>query len=98
MQYARCCCSPAKGAAGEAYNVVNSQASMTIREMAEVVAREVAGGAIKVVVKPPEDIERRGYAPPSAYRLSAEKLRALGWEPHYGMAEMYRRMIASWRS
>lgn len=87
-----------RGAAGEAYNVVNPQASMTIREMAEVVAREVAGGTIEVVVRPPEDVESRGYAPPSAYRLSAEKLRALGWEPHYGMAEMYRRMIASWRS
>lgn len=87
-----------KGAAGEAYNVANPQASMTIRQMAEVVAREVAGGTIKVVVKPPGDIEGRGYAPPSTYRLSAEKLRALGWEPRYGMAEMYRRMIASWRS
>jgi len=87
-----------KGAAGEAYNVVNPRASMTIRQMAEVVAREVADGAINVVVKPPEDLDRRGYAPPSAYRLSADKLRALGWEPHYGMAEMYQRMIASWRS
>jgi UDP-glucuronate decarboxylase len=86
------------GAPGEAYNVVNPQASMTIRQMAEVVARDVAGGTINVVVKPPEDIARRGYAPPSAYRLSADKLRALGWEPRYGMAEMYQRMIASWRS
>jgi UDP-glucuronate decarboxylase len=87
-----------KGAPGEAYNVVNPQASMSIRQMAEVVARDVAGGTIRVVVKPPEDIERRGYAQPSAYRLSAEKLRALGWEPRYGMAEMYERMIACWRS
>jgi nucleoside-diphosphate-sugar epimerase len=87
-----------EGAAGEAYNVVNSQASMTIRQMAEVVARDVAGGTINVVVKPPEDIERRGYAPPSGYRLSADKLRALGWEPRYGMDEMYARMIAYWRS
>jgi UDP-glucuronate decarboxylase len=87
-----------KGAAGEAYNVANPSASMTIRQMAEVVARDVAGGAIEVVVNPPQDIERRGYGPPSAYRLSAEKLRALGWEPRYGMAEMYERMIASWRS
>jgi UDP-glucuronate decarboxylase len=86
------------GAAGEAYNVVNPQASMTIRQMAEVVAREVAGGTIQVVVRPPEDAASRGYAPPSAYRLSAEKLRALGWEAHYGMAEMYERMIAAWRS
>jgi UDP-glucuronate decarboxylase len=87
-----------KGAAGEAYNVANPQASMTIRQMAEVVAREVAGGAINVVVKTPEDIERRGYAPPSSYRLGTDKIRALGWEPRYGMAAMYRRMIASWRS
>jgi UDP-glucuronate decarboxylase len=87
-----------EAAAGEAYNVANPEASMTIRQMAEVVARDVAGGTIKVVVKPPEDVERRGYAPPSVYCLSAEKLRALGWEPRYGMAEMYRRMIADWRS
>ncbi|MGH2884213.1 MAG: NAD-dependent epimerase/dehydratase family protein [Solirubrobacteraceae bacterium] len=87
-----------KGAAGEAYNVANSQASMTIREMAEVVAREVAGGTINVVVKPPEDIASRGYAPPSSHRLATDKIRALGWEPRYGMAAMYQRMIASWRS
>jgi UDP-glucuronate decarboxylase len=87
-----------KGAAGEAYNVANPKASMTIREMAEVVAGEVAGGTIRVVVKPPEDIESRGYAPPSSYRLATDKIRALGWEPRHGMAEMYRRMIAAWRS
>jgi len=86
-----------RGAAGEAYNVANSQASMTIRQMAEVVAREVAGGSINVVVNKPEDIDSRGYAPPSSYRLATDKIRALGWEPRYGMAEMYRRMIASWR-
>ncbi len=44
------------GAAGEAYNIANPQASMTIRQMAEVVARDVAGGTIKVVVCKPEDI------------------------------------------
>jgi UDP-glucuronate decarboxylase len=87
-----------KGVAGEAYNVANPRASMTIREMAEVVAREVAGGTIGVVVKKPADIESRGYAPPSSYRLATDKIGALGWEPRYGMAEMYRRMIAAWRS
>lgn len=87
-----------KGEAGEAYNVANAQASMTIRQMAEVVARDVAGGTINVVVNPPPDLESRGYAPPSSYRLATDKIRALGWEPHYGMAEMYRRMIAFWRS
>jgi UDP-glucuronate decarboxylase len=86
------------GAGGEAYNIANPQASMTIREMAEVVARDVAGGAIKVVSRTPQDIASRGYAPPSSYRLAADKIAALGWRPRYGMADMYRRMLASWRS
>ncbi len=87
-----------KGGAGESYNVANSQASMSIREMAELVAGEVAGGTINVVVQTPSDIESRGYAPPSSYRLATGKISALGWEPRYGMAEMYQRMIAAWRS
>jgi UDP-glucuronate decarboxylase len=86
------------GAAGEAYNIANPQASMTIREMAEVVARDVAAGSINVVLRPPADIASRGYAPPSSYRLATDKIGALGWRPRYGMADMYRRMLASWRS
>jgi UDP-glucuronate decarboxylase len=86
------------GAAGEAYNIANPQASMTIRQMAELVAREVAGGTIKVVSRTPEDIASHGYAPPSSYRLATDKIAALGWRPRYGMADMYRRMLASWRS
>jgi UDP-glucuronate decarboxylase len=86
------------GAAGEAYNIANPRASMTIREMAEVVARDVAGGSIKVVVRTPQDIASRGYAPPSSYRLATDKIAGLGWQPRYGMADMYRRMLASWRS
>jgi len=85
------------GAAGEAYNVANPQASMTIREMAEVVARDVAQGAIRVIVRTPADIASRGYAPPSFHRLATEKIAALGWQPRYGMADMYRRMLAFWR-
>jgi nucleoside-diphosphate-sugar epimerase len=85
------------GAAGEAYNIANPEASMTIRQMAEVVAREVAGGTVKVVVRTPADIAGRGYAPPSSYRLATDKIAALGWQPRYGMADMYRRMLASWQ-
>ncbi len=86
-----------KGESGEAYNVANPAASMTIREMAELVADNVADGNIKVVVKIPDDIQNRGYAPESGYTLSAEKLKSLGWRPKYGLADMYRHMIADWK-
>jgi nucleoside-diphosphate-sugar epimerase len=86
-----------KGKTGEAYNVVNPAASATIREMAERVANEVCGGKIKVVVKAPEDLRARGYAPDMAYTLKADKLEALGWTPKYGLGEMYRHMLADWQ-
>jgi len=86
-----------KGKNGEAYNVVNTSASATIREMAELVADEVCGGRIKVVVNVPEDIQKRGYAPDVGYTLNADKLKALGWVPKYGLGEMYKRMLADWQ-
>jgi len=82
-----------KGENGQAYNIVNPEASMTIREMAELIADEVCGGNISVVVNVPEDIEERGYAPDVTRRLSADKIMKLGWKPKYGLAQMYGRML-----
>ncbi|MCL2188043.1 MAG: NAD(P)-dependent oxidoreductase [Defluviitaleaceae bacterium] len=86
-----------KGKNGEAYNIVNPQAGKTIREMAEMVAVEIFGGAVKVVVDIPPDINKRGYAPSSNFTLNADKLSALGWKPTYGLAEMYKNMINEWQ-
>lgn len=85
-----------RGERGQAYNIANPAATMSIRAMAEVVARDVAGGAVGVVVNVPDDLDARGYAPPSGYRLNVDRIRALGWEPRYGMTEMFRRMLDGW--
>ena len=85
------------GKYGEAYNVANHGASTTIREMAELVADDVCGGTIKVVVSIPEDIHKRGYAPVVSHSLNTDKLKALGWIPRYGLADMYRRIIVDWK-
>lgn len=77
-----------KGADGEVYNVVNEANTMRIRDMAKLVAEEVAHGAIGVRVKP-EDTAKTGYAPDTGLRLSGEKLRGLGWQPVQGLTEMY---------
>lgn len=86
-----------KGNRCEAYNVANPKASVTIREMAQIVAGEVCGGKIGVVVEVPINFTACGYAPNIGYRLNVEKLSKLGWQPKYGLADMYRRMIADWR-
>ena len=85
-----------KGENGQVYNVANPDAGMTIREMAELVATEVAGGRVSVVVNIPDDIKKRGYAPESGYILNIDKIKLLGWYPRYNLAQMYERMIAEW--
>jgi nucleoside-diphosphate-sugar epimerase len=84
-----------KGIAGEAYNVVNEETTMTIREMAEMAA-DGLGRKVNVVLDIPESALTYGYAPDTKLRLSGRKLRDLGWEPTYGLMDMYRRMIRSW--
>lgn len=81
-----------KGKPGEVYNVVNEANTMSIFDMAHLVAKEIAGGKIQVRIEP-EDLVKTGYAPDTGLRLSGEKLRKLGWQPHKGLAEMYREVI-----
>ena len=86
-----------KGENGEAYNIANPDASVTIREMAELVADRICKNKVTVIVDKPEDIEKRGYAPDTAMRLSSVKIEKLGWKPRYGLEEMYQRMILDWQ-
>ncbi len=82
------------GVDGEAYNVVNEDNTMTIREMAELAAGKLAGDRIRVVYDIPPD-NRYGYAHDTGLRLSADKLRKLGWVPRQRLEDMYRDLLES---
>lgn len=86
-----------KGEAGEAYNVVNEENHMQIREMAALVAEKVADGKIQVLYDIPENELIYGYAPPVKMKLSSDKLRKLGWNPTVNLEETYKRMIIDLR-
>ena len=86
-----------KGVSGEAYNVVNEANTMTIRQMAELVAAKIAGGKVRVVYDIPDD-NKYGYAADTALRLSGKKLRSLGWEPKEDLENMYFQIISGHRS
>ncbi len=83
-----------KGENGEAYTVCNESSTMTISQMAQMVANEIANGEIKVVFDIPEN-NVFGYAPKTTMRLSSNKLRSLGWVPKYNLKESYIRMMES---
>jgi nucleoside-diphosphate-sugar epimerase len=86
-----------KGENGESYNIANPEASKTIREMAELVANDICGGKIEVVVNIPDDVASRGYAPNVGFILNVDKLKNLGWKPMHGLVDMYKRLIADWQ-
>lgn len=82
------------GIDGEAYNIANEESTMTIFEMAEFVANEIANRKIKVVFDIPES-NIYGYAKKTELRLSSSKIRDLGWEPKYNMKDMYKKLIST---
>lgn len=84
-----------RGNAGEAYTIANPKSSMTIRDMAVMVAEKIALGKIHVIFDIPASELTFGYAPASTMRLNSDKMQALGWKPEVGLEEAYRRMIES---
>jgi len=82
-----------KGENGETYNISNEETNMTIREMAELVAEKIAEGKVSVVTDIPESELMYGYAPKVRMKLSADKMRKLGWNPTVGLEQMYQKMI-----
>lgn len=85
-----------KGENGQAYNIVNEEASMSIRDMAQLVCEKISKGAVSIRYDIPEE-NNYGYAAPSRIKLSSEKIKKLGWKPAYGMEDMYKRMIGYWK-
>lgn len=84
------------GTGGEAYNAANPQTYCSVLEMAELVAKEVAGHRIGVEVQLAKDGALL-YPPSHKLNLQVEKLSALGWQPQVSLLEMYQRMIATWQ-
>jgi len=79
-----------RGKAGEAYNVANEATYISARSMAEYL-RDHVNPAIKVRVELTDGAE---YAPVSKLDLSVSKLKSLGWQPRYGLKEIFERLIA----
>ena len=71
-----------KGESGEAYNISNSQSVVTIRELAECMAK-TAG--VKVVFEQASDQELKSYNMMDNSSLNSEKLEVLGWKGYFDL-------------
>lgn len=80
-----------EGICGEAYNVADAASDMELKKIAEYLAKVVG---TKVVYKLPEESERRGYSTAVTALLDSEKIKNLGWNASYPMAEGLMRTIS----
>ena len=86
-----------RGENANAYTVVNENTAMPIRDVAKLVSDTLTGGRTKIIFDIPESSLTYGYAPDVTMRLSASKLRALGWQAEVDLPEMFRRLAESFR-
>lgn len=73
-----------RGERGEAYNLSDPGSDITLKELADTIAR-MAG--TEVIFELPDEAERAGYSTATRALLDSSKLRALGWQSQYNMAE-----------
>ena len=78
-----------KGTSGGCYNVANESTYISARGMAEYIHEHInPNSQVRV-----ELADNMGYAPPTKLRLDTKKLKDLGWQPRYGLKEIYERLI-----
>lgn len=78
------------GNAGEAYNVANSNSIISIKEMAEYIAKE---SNLSVLYELPNSHELLGYSAPQDVIIDESKLITLGWNSKYTIYDGLHRTI-----
>lgn len=86
------------GASGHAYNIANDDSNVTIRELAEEIAKV---SKRKIIFDVPTERELKGYNLMTNSTLSSAKLNDLGWnglfDLHAGVAHTYEMMMLNYR-
>ena len=84
-------CVLAKGEKGEAYNIANENAVVSIADVANTVANLAR---TKVVFDLPDDVEKKGFSVPQNCILDNSKLRSLGWKGNYNLQQGIKETMA----
>ena len=72
------------GTPGEAYNIADNESDITLKELAELLAKI---GGTQVVFELPDEAEKKGYSTATKAMQDASKLKTLGWNPRVHMVE-----------
>jgi nucleoside-diphosphate-sugar epimerase len=79
-----------KGISGEAYNIADSKSVISIRQLAEMLAKI---GTHKVVIEMPSETDKRSFNPVTKSVFSVNKLEGLGWNVSGSMEDKMMKTI-----
>lgn len=79
------------GKNGQVYNAGNPSTYCSIKEMAEMVAKNFGNDECQVIIDTSRDVGQ--YPPANKLFLDVQPLKELGWSPKYNLEEMYKRML-----
>ena len=74
------------------YNISSEADTVSIRQLAQTLLDEFPERGLKLVFDIPEEAQK-GTAPFTLGILGSDKLKALGWKPHYRLGEVLRRTV-----
>lgn len=75
------------------YNISSEESTVSIRQLAETLVEAYPERGLKLIFDIPESDKNTGCAPFTLGILSSNKIRALGWEPIYGLKEGLMRTV-----
>lgn len=78
---------------GMVYNISSEDATVSIRDLAETLVQAVPERGLKLVFDIPVTTDNSGCAPFTLGILCSDKLKALGWKPHYTLLEGLKRTV-----
>jgi dTDP-glucose 4,6-dehydratase len=83
--------------AGEAYNVANMDAEISIKDLAQRFVDLYPESGSHLVFDLGEDAQKLGYNPVMRNVLDSSKLMGLGWKPEYGIDDMIRHLVDGYK-
>lgn len=78
------------GKCGEAYNISYEKCDITLKELANIIAK-VSG--TKVIFDLPDEVEKTGFSTATKAILDNSKIKKLGWKSIYNIEDGIKRTI-----
>lgn len=78
------------GIKGEAYNISDENSNISLKDLAEIIAKYVSKN---IIFELPDETEKAGYSKATKATMASDKIRSIGWKSNYNIKNGIERTI-----